>query len=539
MAYMTAVIYARYSSSNQREESIEGQIRECTAFAERNGYTILRTYEDRAISGKTDKRPEFQQMIADSKRKLFDTVIVWKVDRFSRDRADSVVYKFALKQSGVRVISATESFSDDPMGKLMEGIMESFAAFYSEELAEKIIRGMTENALKGVWNGGVLPIGYKLDENRHYIPDAATAPHVLEVFKMYAEGRTIKELKDYLDKMGVTTAKGTAVTFNVVQRMLHNRRYIGEYSFKDVVIPNGIPAIVPQDLFDKVQQMLEKNKKAPARAKAEVNYILTTKLRCGHCGVYMCGESGTARNGTTHRYYKCATAKKHKGDCKKKAIKKDYIENLVLTTTREMLMDDDTIEAIVSMLMALQDQENTALPLFEKQLKETEKGIQNIVTAIEKGMFSDALVQRMEALEETKTRLTAQIAAEKLAKPKISAEYFTYWLHQFRDLDMEQEAHRQMLIDTFVNAIYVYDDKILLTFNFKDSTRTITLDEVKAATDESGSSLDCKAVPTKNTTRWVVFFVGTPEGWTRKGGTSPQTGEKSVQWTLFSPWESP
>ncbi len=262
--------------------------------------------------------------------------------------------------------------------------------------------------------------------------------------------------------------------------------------------------------------MLEKNKKAPARAKAEVNYILTTKLYCGHCGVYMCGESGTARNGTTHRYYKCATAKKHKGDCKKKAIRKDYIENLVLTTTREMLMDDDAIEAIVSMLMALQDQENTALPLFEKQLKETEKGIQNIVTAIEKGMFSDSLVQRMEALEETKTRLTAQIAAEKLAKPKISAEYFTYWLHQFRDLDMELEEHRQMLIDTFVNAIYVYDDKILLTFNFKDSTRTITLDEVKAATDESGSSLDCKAVPRTGHPIWDDPFLLYGEEGTRR-----------------------
>ena len=505
---MNAVIYARYSSSNQREESIEGQLRECRAFAERNGYTVIRSYEDRAFSATTDKRPAFQQMIQDSKKKLFDTVLVWKVDRFSRDRADSVVYKFALKQNGVRVISATENFSDDPIGKLMEGIMESFAAFYSEELAEKIIRGMTENALKGVWNGGVLPVGYKIDESRHYIPDAATAPHVLHAFKMYAEGSTIKELKDYLDSKGVTNTKGQPMTYNSLQHMLHNRRYIGEYSYKQVVVPNGIPAIVPQDLFDRVQERLNKNKKAPARKKAVVNYLLTTKLYCGHCGVYMCGESGTARNGTTHRYYKCATAKKHKDSCKTKAVKKDYIENLVVKETMAMLMDDDMVEAIVSMLMRLQDQENTALPLFEMQLKEAKKGIQNIVAAIERGMFSDALMHRMEELEKSKAKLTAQIAEEKLAKPKIPAEFMTFWLHRFRKLDVTKEEHRQMLIDTFVNAIYVYDDKILLTFNFKDGTKTITFDDVKAATDESGSSLDCLAVPKKNNLNLISVGEG-------------------------------
>ena len=356
---------------------------------------------------------------------------------------------------------------------------------------------MTDNALKGVWNGGVLPVGYKIDESRHYMPDAATAPHVLQAFKMYAEGSTIKQLKDYLDSKGVTNTKGQPMTYNSLQHMLHNRRYIGEYSYKDVVVPDGIPAIVPKDLFDRVQERLTKNKTAPARNKAVVNYILTTKLYCGHCGVYMCGESGTARNGTTHRYYKCATAKKHKDNCKKKAVKKDVIENLVVNETMKMLMDDDLIEAIVSMLMKVQDQESTSLPLFEKQLKEAEKGIKNIVAAIERGMFSDALMRRMEELEESKAKLTAQIAEEKLAKPKISAEFMTFWLHKFRKLDVQKEEHRQMLIDTFVNAVYVYDDKILLTFNFKDGTRTITFDDVKAATSESGSSLDCLAVPLK------------------------------------------
>ncbi len=379
----------------------------------------------------------------------------------------------------------------------MEAVLEGMAEYYSADLSEKVTRGLTENALKCKFNGGTPPLGYKIDSEQYFQIDSVTAPAVLNAFKAYADGASMSEVAEELNAKGLRSARGARIGIDMVTRMLQNRRYVGEFRYRDVVTPNGIPAIVPQDLFDRVQERLAKNKKAPARAKAVVNYLLTTKLYCGHCGVYMCGESGTARNGTTHRYYKCATAKKHKDNCKKKAVKKDYIENLVVSETMKMLMDDDMVEAIVSMLMRVQDQENTALPLFEKQLKDAEKGIQNIVTAIERGMFSDALMHRMEELEESKAKLTAQIAEEKLAKPKISAEFMTFWLHRFRKLDVQKEKHRQMLIDTFVNAIYVYDDKILLTFNFKDGTRTITFDKVKAATDESGSSLDCKAVPEK------------------------------------------
>ena len=102
---MTAVIYARYSSDNQREESIEGQIRECTAYAEKNGITVVKHYIDRAISAKTDNRPEFQQMIKDSDKKLFDIVLVWKLDRFARNRYDSARYKTQLKKNGVKLVS--------------------------------------------------------------------------------------------------------------------------------------------------------------------------------------------------------------------------------------------------------------------------------------------------------------------------------------------------------------------------------------------------------------------------------------------------
>ena len=494
---MNAVIYARYSSSSQREETIEVQIRECTKFAEQNGYTVLRCYTDKAISGTTDKRPDFQQMIQDSKTHLFDTVLVLRIDRFARDVADSAAYRQILKENGVRVISTTENFGEDAVGQLMSRIMESMAEYYSNELREKVQRGQDINAEKCMWNGGTLPIGYVVDQEQHLQINPLTAPYVLEAFKQYDDGHTITEIRDYLNGKGVTNTKGKPVTWGAVQHMLNNRRYIGEYAFREIVVPDGIPAIVPLDLFERVQEKLEKNKKAPARAKAEEAYLLTTKIFCGHCGVSMNGESGKSRNGTIHRYYKCHAVKAKKNDCKKKPVKKEWIEDLVVNATMEMLMDDDMIEAIVSLLMWLQDEESSDLPLYEKQLRETETAIDNIISAVMGGMASKALQAKLTQLEEAKEELLVRIEEEKLVKPKIPADFMRFWLHRLRKLDMTKEAHRQMLIDTFVNAVHVYDDKLLLTFNFKDGTRTITFNDVKAATSKSGSDLDCSLAPIK------------------------------------------
>ena len=194
---MKAVIYARYSSDNQREESIEGQIRECTAFAEKNDITVLKHYIDRAYSARTDHRPAFQEMIKDSDKHLFDMVIVWKLDRFSRDRYDSARYKVLLKKNNVRVVSATEVISSGADGILLESVLEGFAEYYSADLAEKVTRGMTENALKRKFNGGSMPIGYVIDEEQHFQIDPLTAPFVLEAFKRYIEGATMKEMIDF------------------------------------------------------------------------------------------------------------------------------------------------------------------------------------------------------------------------------------------------------------------------------------------------------------------------------------------------------
>ena len=492
---MTAVIYARYSSDNQREESIEGQIRECTAYAEKNGITIVKHYIDRAISAKTDNRPEFQQMIKDSDKKLFDIVLVWKLDRFARNRYDSARYKTQLKKNGVKLMSATEIISEGPEGIILESVLEGYAEYYSADLAEKVVRGQTENILKGRCNGGRGTFGYTLDSERKFHIDPLTSPFVLESFKKYNEGSTMKEIRDWLNENGIKNPVGGAFTYNSVEHMLKNRRYIGELKFRDVVVPDAIPPIIPLELFEDVQEKIAKNKKAPARRKAEDDYLLTTKLFCGYCGALMFGESGTSRTGEVHRYYKCATAKKHKG-CKKKTVRKQWLEDLVVNQTMQLVKDDAAMESIIAKVMELQNKENTNIPLYEKQLRDAESGIQNMLNAIQAGILTSSTKERLEQLEETKRELEARIAEEKLAKPKVTEEFIRFWLLRFRKLDMSLKDQRQALVDTFINSIYLYDDKVLITFNYKEGTQTVTFGEAtEVASEGNGSDLDCFTAP--------------------------------------------
>ena len=500
---MTAVIYARYSSDNQREESIEGQIRECTAYAEKNGITIVKHYIDRAISAKTDNRPEFQQMIKDSDKKLFDIVLVWKLDRFARNRYDSARYKTQLKKNGVKLMSATEIISEGPEGIILESVLEGYAEYYSADLAEKVVRGQTENILKGRCNGGRGTFGYTLDPERKFHIDPLTSPFVLESFKKYNEGSTMKEIRDWLNENGIKNPVGGAFTYNSVEHMLKNRRYIGELKFRDVVVPNAIPPIIPLELFEDVQEKIAKNKKAPARRKAEDDYLLTTKLFCGYCGALMFGESGTSRTGEVHRYYKCATAKKHKG-CKKKTVRKQWLEDLVVNQTMQLVKDDAAMESIIAKVMELQNKENTNIPLYEKQLRDAESGIQNMLNAIQAGILTSSTKERLEQLEETKRELEARIAEEKLAKPKVTEEFVRFWLLRFRKLDMTQPEQRQALVDTFINAIYLYDDKVLITFNYKEGTETVAFGEAVKA--EKSSDMSARGAPRKTRTRLCSGF---------------------------------
>ena len=491
---MKAVIYARYSSDNQREESIEGQLRECKEFAARNGYVIVKEYIDRALTARSDNRPDFQNMIKDSHQHLFEVVIVWKLDRFARDRYDSAFYKHTLKKNGVRVVSATENIGTGAESIILESVIEGYAEYYSVELAEKTSRGMTENALKGKLNGGPITFGYRLTDTQRYEIDPELAPIVVEVFTRYANGEKMNDIAKDLTLRGLQTKYGNGISINIVHNMLKNRRYLGEYRFQDVVNSDAIPAIVSEELFERVQKRMQKNEKAPARSKAEVDYILTTKLKCGRCGNLMVGESGTSMTGATYYYYKCSHAKRKKG-CKKKAVKKDWIEDIVVRYTMKIVMNDDLVDAIADRVMELWTQDNPRIPQLQARLKETEKHIQNMLNAIQQGILTSSTKQRLEELEQTKQELETAICLEQLERPQITKEHIVSYIKKFRDTDINDLNARKSLIDNFVNSIYLYDDKLVFTFNFKDGTKELSLQDLESELRSHSSDMKAVASP--------------------------------------------
>ena len=258
------------------------------------------------------------------------------------------------------------------------------------------------------------------------------------------------------------------------------RRYIGEYRYKDIVTPGGIPAIVDEDLFNRVQQRFEQNKIAHGRpAKEDVSYLLTTKLFCGKCGTLMGGESGTSHMGNTYYYYKCGNAKRHgKAHCDLKAIRKEPLERFVVETAIKVIFSDEIIERLIDLVMEAQQQENTRLPVLKEQLRDTEKRLANLLEAIEQGILTPTTKQRLDELEARKEALNTSILEEELKKPVLTREWIRFWLEKFRKGDVGSTEHQRQIIDTFVNSVYVFDDRVVLNFNFTDDAKTVTREEV-------------------------------------------------------------
>ena len=486
---MKAVIYARYSSDNQREESIEGQLRDCNEYANYNDITVVGSYIDRGLSAKTDNRPNFQKMIKDSAKRLFDVIIVWKLDRFARNRFDSAYYKNVLKKNGVRVVSAKESISEGAEGIILESVLEGYAEYYSVELGEKVNRGMTDNALKCLYNGSIVPLGYYVDDEQHLQIDERNAPFVREIFQRFADGEMIKSIIADMNARGVgitvsnkkksgRKAYTRPLGYNNVRRMLSNRKYIGEYKFKDIVIENGIPAIIEKGLFEKVQKRIATNTRAPAIHKAKEEYLLSTKLFCGKCQAMMLGESGTSKTGKIYNYYKCANAKKTH-NCDKKTVQKDKIENAVIKALIDKIMDDKLMEQLSYRLYDLQQRESSILNALQTQLAETEKAIDNMLDAIQKGIILDSTKKRLADLEERQKALQVEITQEQIKRPALSREQILFGLTKFRKSDLTTQEGKQRLIDGFVNRIYLFDDYAIITCNYKEGEEKITFEDVE------------------------------------------------------------
>ncbi len=409
-----AVIYARFSSHAQNEQSIEGQLAECHAFAERNGLQIRHEYIDRALTGTTDKRPEFLRMIEDSKRKGFQFVIVYQLDRFARNRYDSATYKAKLKKNGVRVLSAKENITDDASGILIEGVLESMAEYYSAELSQKVKRGIAITASKCKFFGGGIPLGYKVDEEKRFIINEETAPIVKQMFEMLANGYNYAEIARYMNERGIPTSRGKAVE----------------------------------------------------------EYVLSDKLICGLCGHKMTGVSGTSRNKTMHNYYKCVGAK---CGCHKRAVRKQFIEDEVINAIvgKNGVLTDEFIDMVAAetYLLIQAERNDSEIKRIEGVIADNQSAINNLMQALMRGKIADTLLAQIEKLERENAELNATIESEKALQIDYTYDDIRKWLQHFRTLDYTKTKNRKALIDTFIYRVVLYDDKMKVLFNLKSGQK--------------------------------------------------------------------
>ena len=455
---MNVVFYGRYSALGQSEQSIEGQRKVCYEFAERNGYKIIAEYIDRAISGTdADNRPEFQRMIADSAKRQFQGVLVYQLDRFARNRYDSATYKSKLKKNGVKVLSARENISDDASGVLMESVLEGMAEYFSAELSQKVKRGLALTAEKCEYTGSYAPLGYKVVDKKIVLHEDEFLV-VKRMFDMYISGKTMVDIIRHLDSIGIKTRHGNSYHKDTIRRILTNRKYLGIYIYDGVEVADGIPRIIDDSTFNEAQEMLAKNKKAPARQKAvEENYLLTTKLFCGHCLSAIVGDSGHSRNGTIHQYYRCIT-RKRKGSCSMKTIKKTDLENLVV----KRVLDGLTDEKINKMAKEIADlsiaESNTdTIKRLRKSLKENEIATANLIKAIEAGKAVDVISEQIEKRQNEKKDLESRIAHEMLMRPVLTFEEVKFFFERFKCGDVSDYNYRTSVIDVLVDKILVYD----------------------------------------------------------------------------------
>jgi hypothetical protein len=313
----------------------------------------------------------------------------------------------------------------------------------------------------------------------YYEIDPLTAPIVVDIYTRYADGENMKDIADSLNNKGIRAAHGGKFTQTVLSNMLKNRKYIGDSKFRDTIVPDKLPRIIPDILFQRVHKRLEKNKYAPAHTKpVDDRYLLSTKLRCGDCGAFMVGECGKNRMGNIYRYYKCTSAKKLKM-CSRKAIKKDWIEEIVLKHVVETLLDDKLIDRIADRIINAQFKENEEGPLLKKQLEEVNRKIENLIDAIQDGLHNKSTKDRLDKLEDRKAELEIAIVKEKIQREPIPKEYIINWIHNLRSIDTSDYMQKERLIDAFVKAVYVYDDKIVFTFNCRDGTEAVSIERME------------------------------------------------------------
>lgn len=483
---LKGVTYNRFSSTMQREESIDAQIRFSHDYAKKNNIEIVKDYMDEAISGKTDDRPAFQQMLKDAKLGLFDVVICHKVDRFARNRIESAINKYNLRKCNVKVAFSGQAIDDSPEGQLMEGILESFAEYYSLNLAKETMKGLRENAYKCKFNGGYVPFGYSIDSStKNYIINENEAPYVQMIFKMFLDGIKYKDIIKTLTKLGIKTRLGGDFTEPTLHDLLSNEKYVGIYTFNKrnsrnidgkrnnrsrksedevISIPGGIPQIVDTEIFIQVQEKLCLKKRT---TKAKEVYLLSGLIYCGCCGKPYCGNRKHNGSGKVYVMYRC------NGRCGNKEIEKDTLEEIVFNNLINNIFSKNALldlsHKLNDYLKTKRQSETKKLDLLKSKINEINFEQNNIVAAIAKGYDQPIFKKRLSELDEEHKRIRYEY---ELIKIKLEAQAVTP--KQIDKKLQEQRIHVlnkdlievKQFIASYVDSVIIYKDDIEVNLKF-------------------------------------------------------------------------
>ncbi len=483
---MKAAAYVRYSSDNQREESIEAQSRAIKEYAERNNMTIVRIYADEAKSATTDDRPQFLQMIKDSGLGIFDVIIVHKLDRFARNRYDSAFYKRELRKNGIKLMSVLENLDDSPESIILESVLEGMAEYYSKNLAREVMKGMKETALQCKHNGGIPALGYDVKEDKTYTINEEEARIVQLIFELYAQGKSYNYIINTLNEKGYKTKRANPFGKNSIHDILVNEKYVGTYVFNRTIskvngkrnhhhskdeseiirVENGIPAIVSKEVFEAVKMRMNKNKRGTGERKAKEVYLLSGKIFCGKCEGALVGNRRYAgRNKTLYLTYECSTRKRNK-TCDAKGINKEYIENDVIEELKNRLFSPEAIETITDKLYKFTQNQNKeitgSIKQFEKELNSTQKEIDNLINAIAAGMFHPSMKDKMDQLESKKTELTIMLNEAKMQKQINSPTKEMITGYFMKDINIKEKSleDQKQIIQAYVTRVIVYENNI-------------------------------------------------------------------------------
>jgi len=485
----TAVAYARYSSAGQRDVSIEQQLADIRAFAKREGYLIVHEYADHARSGfkNSAARTSFQSMMAAADSGNFDTVICWKVDRFGRNREESALFKGRLRRFGVKVVYAMEPIPEGSAGVLLEGMLESTAEWYSRQLSENVTRGMTDNARRCLYNGTKI-LGYVRGPDNRYALQAEEAAVVRNIFDLYCAGYSAARICRQLNDQDVKTSRGCPFSPESILRIIGNERYTGVYIWGDIRVPDGMPAIIDKSTFEEAQRM--RGKTARHVEQNSVDYLLTGKAFCGHCGAAMIGDSGTSKDGTRHFYYTCQARKARKG-CTKKSVKKEYLESRVVDFVLDYVLSDEQIEKTADAVMALQAEEMKSSPLaaMEAEYRETVKKIDNINDAIAAGIWNSSTSAKLKELEDAAETLRQSVEMLRYSQAQLlDRDRVLFFLHQFTKGDRSDPLLRRHIIETFINAVYVFDDHLKIVINNCENNERFPLEDLPDECSDNNTS---------------------------------------------------